>query len=73
MLQLGGAERQRGPRLCGVAFVPGAVQFEEVAPRERRGEVEQLRPGGRTKVTLEPLPDGLPPRIDFEATFGLKK
>ncbi len=32
-----GAERERGARLRGVALVAGAVQFEEVAARERGG------------------------------------
>lgn len=32
--------------------------------------VEKLRPGGRTKVTLAPLPDGLPPMPDEPAWLG---
>ncbi|MFP2912796.1 hypothetical protein ACLESD_48875, partial [Pyxidicoccus sp. 3LFB2] len=32
--------------------------------------VEKLRPGGRTKVTLEPLPDGLPPMPEEPAWLG---
>jgi poly-gamma-glutamate synthase PgsB/CapB len=32
--------------------------------------VEKLRPGGRTKVTLAPLPDGLPPMPEEPAWLG---
>ena len=40
------AQRQRGPRLRGVALVAGAVQFEEVAPRERGRHPLGGQPGG---------------------------